>query len=216
MKQSISPRTIAFVLFGTAVVLGAAGWFLMVSPKRSEASKLASTVQSKQLQVSTGMHQGGTSAGGPADPKTLGTALPDIPLMPDVVDQLNVLAAHAGVALDTITPQPPVPGTGFEAIPLSVVVDGRYFAVEKFLGLVRNQVRLDKSDVKADGRLFDVQGVQLQQTEPAPTVTATLSLRTFYYAAGVAPAATETTTDGTTTTATSTTTTATTTTTASG
>jgi len=60
-------------------------------------------------------------------------------------------------------------------------------------------VRLDKSKLAARGRLFDVQGVQLQQTEPAPMVTATLSLDTFYYApaATVTPPASPTTTDAT-------------------
>jgi Tfp pilus assembly protein PilO len=185
-----------------------------VSPKRSQASKLASTIQMKQSQVSTETHQSSTVAGS-APAATLGQALPDVPGMPDVVDQLNALATRSGVALDTITPQAAVPGTGFEAIPLTVVVDGRYFAIEKFLQLVRKQVQVDKSRLVANGRLFDVQGVQLQQTEPAPSVTATLSLRTFYYAAGAADA-TATTTDGTTTTSTDTTTTATSTTAAAG
>ena len=206
MKREITPRATALVLVGVAVVLGAAGWFLLVSPKRSQASKLAATIQTKQSQVSTGTHQSSTVAG-TAPAKALGEALPDAAGMPDVVDQLNALASRSGVALDTITPQAEVPGTGFEAIPVTVVVDGRYFAIEKFLQLVRKQVQIDKSRLVAKGRLFDVQGVQLQQTEPAPSVTATLSLRTFYYEAGVAPETTATTTDETTTTSTATTTT---------
>jgi Tfp pilus assembly protein PilO len=199
MKREVTPRAIALALLAVAVVLGAAGWFLLVSPKRSQASKLAATIETKQSQVSTETHQA-SGVAGPAPTKTLGKALPDVPLMPDVVDQLNALATRSGVALDTITPQAPVAGTGFEAIPLTVVVDGHYFAVEKFLQLVRQQVQLDKSELEANGRLFDVQGVQLQQTEPAPSVTATLSLRTFYYAASAAPATSATTTDGTSTT----------------
>ena len=34
MKREITPRAIAFVLIGVAVVIGAAGWFMMVSPDR--------------------------------------------------------------------------------------------------------------------------------------------------------------------------------------
>jgi hypothetical protein len=202
MKREVTPRAIAFALIGVAVVLAAAGWFMMVSPKRSEATKLAATIETKQSQVSTQTHQASTATQ-PAT-ESVGKALPDVPLMPDVVDQLNALAGNAGVALDTITPQAPVPETGYEAIPLTVVVDGRYFAVEKFLRLVRQEVQLEKTQLDANGRLFDVQGVQLQQTEPAPSVTATITLRTFYYAAGIAPAGTDTTTDGATTTTTTT------------
>ena len=211
MKREITPRAIAFVLIGVAVVLGAAGWFMMVSPKRTEATKLAAAIETKQSQVSTETHQASTAAQQPAATQSVGKALPDVPLMPDVVDQLNTLAGTSGVALDTITPQAPVAGAGYESIPLTVVVDGRYFAVEKFLRLVRQQVQLDKTQLDANGRLFDVQGVQLQQTEPAPSVTATITLRTFYYATGITPAATDTTTDGATTDTTTTTTTTTTT-----
>jgi Tfp pilus assembly protein PilO len=102
------------------------------------------------------------------------------------------------VTLDTMTPQASVNESGYVSVPVNVVVDGHYFGIERFLRLVRTQVRLDKSKVSASGRLLDVQGVQLQQTEPAPTVTATLSLRAFYYSptATQAPA---TTTDTTTT-----------------
>src|SRR5262249_34534227 len=88
MKREITPRAIALVLVGVAVVLGAAGWFLLVSPKRSQASKLAATIQAKQSQVSTETHQSSTVAGS-APAKALGEALPDAAGMPDVVDQLN-------------------------------------------------------------------------------------------------------------------------------
>src|SRR5262249_21403699 len=83
MKREITPRAIALVLVGVAVVLGAAGWFLLVSPKRSQASKLAATIQTKQSQVSTGTHQSSTVAG-TAPAKALGEALPDAAGMPDV------------------------------------------------------------------------------------------------------------------------------------
>src|SRR5262249_45056814 len=149
MKREVTPRAIAFVLIGVAVVLGAAGWLMIVSPNRSEATKLAATIETKRSQVSTQMHQTSTATR-PAATESIGKALPDVPLMPGVVDQLNTLAGRSNVALDTITPQTPVPGTGYEAIPLTVVVDGRYFAVEKFLRLVREQVQLDKTQLDAN------------------------------------------------------------------
>jgi hypothetical protein len=184
----LNARTLSAILLGLAVVVAAAGWFLAVSPKRSKVSKLDAAVQAKQTELATAQHAQAAATGVVgAKPKVVGEALPDVPGMPDVVDQLNALAARAGVSLDTVTPQPSVAGLGYQAVPISVVVDGHYFGVEQFLHLVRTQVRLDKNHLQARGRLFDVQGVQMQQTEPAPMVTATLSLRTFYYSPTAAP-----------------------------
>jgi Tfp pilus assembly protein PilO len=205
---TLTARTVALLLLGVAVLFAGAGWFIVVSPKRTKATELASTIQSKQSQLTLAQHTPAPSpAKAAADTAAVGAALPDDVVMPQVVDQLNTLATRAGVTLDTITPQAAVTGTGYTSVPLDVVVDGRYFGVEKFLRLVRNQVKLQKTQVAAAGRLFDVQSVQLQQTEPAPTVTATLTLDAFYYS----PTATQTvptttTSDGTDTTATSATT----------
>ena len=195
--MKLTSRTIAFVLLGVVAVAAVAAWFMVISPKRSDASKLAATIQDKQSAIAVAQHQ--QSGGSSTEPSTQSAdaALPDGLGMPEVVDQLNQLAKRAGVTLDGISPQPSVTGSGYMTTPLNVVVDGHYYGVEKFLHLVRTQVRFDKKDkLAAVGRLFDVQGVQLQQTEPAPMVTATVSLNTFYYAptATITPPATTTTT----------------------
>lgn len=194
LKLSLSSRVVALVIFGLAVIVAGAGWFVVVSPKRSQATKLAQSIQEKQSQLTAAQHTGRSTLTpqGPTD-RGVNEALPNDVAMPSVVDQLNRLARRAGVSLDTVTPQPTVFGSGYVAVPLNVVVDGRYFDVDRFLNLVRTQVRVDKNHVAAAGRLFDVQSVQLQQTEPAPTVTATLTLQTFYYSQTAAPAPTDTT-----------------------
>ena len=201
-KLNLTARTIAVALLGLTVLVLGAGWFVVVSPKRSEASKLGATVTSKQSELTAAQHvEHASTSVHAASSRLAGEALPDKLLMPDIVDQLNSLAARSGVVLDTVTPSTATPGTGYEAVPLSVVVDGHYFAVERFLNLMRNQVRLASGKLQASGRLFDVQGVQLQQTEPAPMITATVSARAFYYSAAAAlPPPAPTTTDSTTTT----------------
>ena len=200
-KLDLTARTIAVALLGLTVLVLGAGWFVVVSPKRSEASKLGATVTSKQSELTAAQHvEHASTSVHAASSRLAGEALPDKLLMPDIVDQLNSLAARSGVVLDTVT-LTATPGTGYEAVPLSVVVDGHYFAVERFLNLMRNQVRLASGKLQASGRLFDVQGVQLQQTEPAPMITATVSARAFYYSAAAAlPPPAQTTTDSTTTT----------------
>jgi Tfp pilus assembly protein PilO len=187
LKAFATVRVIAVAALVVAVICAGAGWFLIVSPERSRATKLDTTIRGKQAAVAVAEHELSVVRNSTAKLQALDNALPAVPAMPQVVEQLNRLAMQAGVTLDTVTPSTEVPGSGYESIPLSVVVDGHYFGVERFLRLVRTQVRLGTSRVSAHGRLFDVQGVQLEQTEPAPTVSATLSLRAFYYAPAAAP-----------------------------
>jgi Tfp pilus assembly protein PilO len=190
LKFNLTARSLAAALLGVVVVIAAGGWLMVVSPKRSQVSKLDSTLQAKQTQLATAQHEQQTLTGSrPGDSRLAGKALPDQLAMPQIVDQLNALGARSGVSLDTVTPSPAVVGVGYEAVPLSIVVDGHYFAVEQFLRLMRAQVQIgNKGKLHASGRLFDVQSVQLQQTEPAPMVTATITVRAFYYAKTVAPA----------------------------
>jgi Tfp pilus assembly protein PilO len=194
LKSLSTLRAIAVAVLAAAVVGAGGGWFLIVSPQRSKASKLETTIRDKQAAVAVAQHELSTAQNGSARLQVLDTALPAQPAMAQVVEQLNHLATQAGVTLDTVTPSTEVPGSGYEAVPLNVVVDGRYFGVERFLHLVRTQVKLGTSRVSAHGRLFDVQSIQLEQTEPAPTVSATLGLRAFYYSTTATPTPTTTTT----------------------
>jgi Tfp pilus assembly protein PilO len=193
LRLDLTARTVAVALLAVVVVAAGVGWFAVVAPKRSQASRLETTIAAKQAQLANATHaQTADESPKGVKVRNLGKALPDRLAMPQVVEQLNQLATRAGVTLDTVTPSAAVPGFGYEAVPLSIVVDGHFFAVEQFLHLVRVQVQLGKDHVRAAGRLFDVQSVSLQQTEPAPMVTATLNLRAFYYASGITPLATAT------------------------
>jgi Tfp pilus assembly protein PilO len=198
VRLQVTSRTIAIFLLVVAALIAGAGWFVVVSPKRSDASTLAATIQLERSQLAASQHAQASGYSATAV-RGVGEALPPSPAIPEVVDQLSKLARRAGVSLDNVAPQATLPGEGYVIVPLNVVVDGRYFGVERFLNLVRTQVRLDKSHVTAAGRLFDVQSVSLQQTEPAPTVSATLLLRTFYYSPTTTQAPATTTTDTTTT-----------------
>ncbi|HXH97825.1 MAG TPA: type 4a pilus biogenesis protein PilO, partial [Gaiellaceae bacterium] len=104
--------------------------------------------------------------------------------MPQLVDQLSGLATKAKVVLDSITPAAPVYGAGYVSVPLDIKVEGHFFAVNKFLQLVRSQVSLAPTTVTANGRLLDISSVQLDQSEPAPTVTADVKMAAYYFSPG--------------------------------
>ncbi len=203
LKFDVSSRAFAAALLGTILMIAAAAWFVAVGPKRSQASDLSSQITAKRTQLSAAERSRREAQKPVQKLGPLQDALPDGLGLAQVVDQLNTLAVSSGVTLSSVTNPGTAPtvATGYESVPLTVVVDGRYFAVERFLHKIRGQVVLDKDkQVHATGRLFDIQSVGLEQTEPAPNVTATLVLNTYYYSATAAPAPPVTATTDTTTT----------------
>jgi Tfp pilus assembly protein PilO len=192
-KINLSPRATLGAAIGLVVLLAVAGFMLVIAPKRSQISSLDSQITDVQGQLlaKTREQQKATTPKGltRAELTSILRALPDTPEMPGLVLQLSSLATQAGVTLDTITPAPPTSATGYQAIPLTVVVDGRFFAVREFLRSLRTQVKVKGTSVEATGRLFDVQGIDLEQTEPAPQVRASLTLQAFVYGTSPAQAA---------------------------
>jgi len=191
LKLDLSARAFAAALAALAVVLAGAMWFLAISPKHSKASSLSQQITAEQAKIAAAVREAQQSHAAKttsAQLKALEAALPGQLAMPEIVDQLDGLARKAGVSLDTVTPNVPVVGVGYYAEPITVVVDGRFFDVKKFLHLVRSRVSIHKANVRVQGRLYDVSGVQLQQTEPAPTVTATLNMDAFYFSPTASPA----------------------------
>ena len=183
----LSSQMTAAALFAVVAVGTAGAWFVEVGPQRSKAAQLSTDLQAKQAQVTQQQQAKQSSTGGLTKQQlaAIAAAMPDQLGMPQVVDQLNVLAGRANVTLDSISPNAPTIGAGYTAVPMTVVVDGDYFDVQQFLHVVRTEVTLKKK-LHAAGRLIDVQSVALSQTEPAPKVTATLAMEAFYYT-GVQP-----------------------------
>jgi Tfp pilus assembly protein PilO len=183
-----SSRAVAGIGIVAVLLLAVAGWLLVVSPKRSEASSVAERIADVESQLEIRSHQQQASslpAGLTREQlRNVERALPDEPAVAGIVLQLSTLAAQSGVTLDTITPAPPTSGQGYVTLPLTVVVDGRFFAVRSFLRRLRTLVSVNGKSVRASGRLFDVQAVDLEQTEPAPSVRASLTVQTFVYAHG--------------------------------
>ena len=61
--------------------------------------------------------------------------------MPQIVLQLSRIATEEHVSLDSITPQAPVSYSGYQALPITITLDGNFLNVESFLQQLRNQVR---------------------------------------------------------------------------
>ncbi len=138
----------------------AAGWFLLVSPKRSEAADLQAKTASqdsanlalqqklKELQAQ--------QADLPAQRARLAQVranIPGNPALPSMIRDLTAAARKVGVSIDTMSPSSPVavaaaaePGVAaapttvgsatapaLYQVPLSLQVTGSYFEVEQFI-----------------------------------------------------------------------------------
>lgn len=173
---------------GGTLLLAITVWLLVISPKRSEASELAARIEAAERQLHSRDSQGvpGSPAGvSVSEVRALERALPGTAQMSSLVRQLDRLAGQAGVTLETVTPQAETGGVGYKSLPLTVVVNGKFFGIRRFLRLLRTGVQVRGGHVHGTGRLFDVQAIDLQQSDDArPTVRATLTMQAFVFVPG--------------------------------
>ena len=155
-----SRRSSALAVGALIVVVAAAAWFGVVSPKRSHASKLKGDVTTAQADLATATHAAAAANKQAAEAAL--TALPGNSDQPGILDNLNSLGKKSGVTVATVTPD--LTTVTPNAVSLSVIVNGKYFQIANFLHTLRTQVRVGRGGhVVASGRLFDVQSVQLAQ-----------------------------------------------------
>ncbi len=181
-----------------AVLLLAAGWFLLVAPARSSADELTAKADEAQAQnVSTQAkieQLKALSKDLPAQEQRIAevrTHIPLSPAQPTLIRSLSDIAKNSGVSLDTVTPGPPaledaVPGAPASAsqvtnIPMQVQITGEFANVRLFLnGLETLQ------------RSFLVTGVNTtrgQADDGSTTLTTSITGQVFMSAPAHAPAA---------------------------
>jgi type IV pilus assembly protein PilO len=160
---------VVFAVLGSLVVL-AAGWFLLVSPKRSQAADLrtqaatavtANSQLENQLQVLKA--QAKDLPKQQAKLAAVAAKIPDNPALPALIRALTTAGTSAGVELVSVTPGTPVavaaaaaapaaaapaaPAAGVStagqlaAIPLTLSIAGGYFQVEQFVANLENLPR---------------------------------------------------------------------------
>jgi Tfp pilus assembly protein PilO len=206
-----SPRAVyALIVVGVLVYLLAA-WFLLVSPKRAEASRLQDEVAAAEQQVVDARSSGG-AAHSPstrvADLFRLAEAMPSSSEQSSLLLQLDAVATQAGVTTGTVTIQDSATlAGGTVAVPVAVTVTGNYRQISRYLTLTRRLVGLRGDRPSVVGRLLTVQSVDLTESKADgfPRLDAAILFNAHAYDGPVAPAApppgTDTTTTETTTTA---------------
>jgi Tfp pilus assembly protein PilO len=197
------PAVIALIVVG-ALVAGAAGWFLLVAPKRAEAAHLQKEIDTAQAQVAS-YHMASLQAKNRtpirvADLFRLAKAMPDSADMSGVLLQLNQIAADTGITFQSIAPQTSVPISGYQAMPIQLTFEGNFYNLADFLFRLRNLVAVQHGQLSATGRLFAIDTLSFSQSQKGfPQIAATLVVDAFVYGTQTTASATPTTTTATTT-----------------
>jgi Tfp pilus assembly protein PilO len=175
-------------------VIGAGGWFLLVSPKRSTSEELDGRIAGVESEIKVRR----TLLASPqaqvkfraSDLYRLTKAMPDAPHTAAVLLEINRLAKRREIAFTSIRPDVSVPLTSYTVHPFVITLEGRYGSISGFLGDVRRLVQVRKKRLDVRGRLFSIDSVSLgepDEKEGFPNVKATVTIDAFVY--GGAPPA---------------------------
>ncbi len=154
-------------LLAGGVLLGlVAGWFLVVAPKRHDASTLKQQIADTRDQIS--VVQGVKTPAAPppirvADLFKLSRAMPNTADIPGVILQLSSVAAETGVKFESITPHDPVSYGAYQQVSVDLSFEGRFYDLSDFLYRLRNLVGVHHGVLDATGRLFTVDSITFNQ-----------------------------------------------------
>jgi len=186
MKGKLDTRTLS-VLVGVGLLLfGAAGYFLVVSPKKGEAARLGEEIAATNVELATAraavQAQDDAQPIAVADIFRLSTAMPSSPDMPGILLELARIADETGIRFKSITPQTAVPAGTYQSVPIDVSFDGSFYALSDFLFRLRTLVSVRRGELHAAGRLFSVEGVDFAESEKGfPMLGASLKLQAYIY-----------------------------------
>jgi hypothetical protein len=192
--RKLNPNVQIALAAAWCVILLAAAWFLLISPKRVEAVDLAKQADDTQAQIDTN-RQLARQQRHPAeqlrvaDLFKLTKAMPNEEDMAGVILQLSRAADASGVRFTSITPSEVTPATGFMKRKISITFIGNFYGLSDFLFRLRNLVAVRGGELEATGRLFTVESVRFDEApELFPQIQATLDVDVYMYGTG-APAA---------------------------
>jgi hypothetical protein len=210
----LDPR-LQYGLVGVLVlIVGVAGYMLVVSPKGAQATKVQKQIDDTESQIAVRRAQLRTSAHPPtievADLFRLARAMPDREDMPGIILTLSDVARSSGIRFNLIEPiigGAPPPSTGYSTERIHLLFDGDFYGLSDFLYRLRSLVAVRDGTLIADGRLFNVVAVKLNVGEHEfPRIQADLTVDAYIYAsstsASAPPPTTPPTTDSTSTDAT--------------
>lgn len=193
MKRQIP---IVAVLAPALLIVALVGYFLLIKPKQDESARLADEIAELQGKLDRALAASHTEDKAPdttirvADLFRLTKAMPDKTDMPEIMLELDSVASSAGVEFASITPGAPAVKTGYTAVPINLTFIGNYYDLADFLFRLRNLVVVRDGGLGADGRLFSLDSLSLQEgPNGLPEVQAALTVSAYVYTGGQTPTA---------------------------
>jgi type IV pilus assembly PilO-like protein len=167
-------------------------YLVLVSPKRSRASELDGEIAAAQVELGR-LRAQEARVEQPTVPVAkvarLKKAMPDRMNMPALLLEIARVARNTGISFDSITPSEPVPVSGYQKVPVSLVFEGNFFALNDFLYRMRNLVQVRDDRLRVKGRLFAIDAIDFAEgSDKFPQIQATLTANAFLYG-GAPPAA---------------------------
>jgi hypothetical protein len=175
------------VLVGVVLlVFAAGGYFLVVAPKKSEASRLDAEIATATADLlaarAAAEATDDTQPIAVADIFRLAKAMPSKPDMPGILLELARIADETGIRFTSIAPQTSTTVGAYQVVPIAVVFEGSFYALSDLLFRLRTLVSVRHGELHATGRLFAVESVGFAEAESGfPNLTASLTLNAYVY-----------------------------------
>jgi len=196
MNSRKIPRGAAIAMIvGGDILLLLMGWFLLVSPQRSTAKSIQTSVLATRAQIEEAKKPV-TQPGPITQPKQpeiktaylykLSKAMPMTQDMPNLLLELSQVVRTTGVKLSSIAPSPP-DATGMTSITLAV--SGDFYSLTDLLYRLRTMVSVHDGALDVTGRLFTIKSVGLTPAGTGKTINGNIALNTYTFGAASAAAA---------------------------
>jgi len=192
-RKPLPQNALIGIVVSAVLLLGLAGWFLLVHPQGGKVSNLKREATDVQEKIDAYNQQVAAARSRPkievADVYRLAKAMPDKTDMPDLLLELSQLARDTGIRFDSISPQPFTTVGSYSVLPISVTFNGNFYNLADFLYRLRSLVTVHAGRLDATGRLFAVDTLTFNESAlKFPNIQASLVIDAFVYAAAPAPA----------------------------
>ena len=188
-KRKLSPVAQALVGVGLALVVAAAGWFLLVSPQRSRSSTLDTEIAAVEQQVAAArvaqLQAQDVQPIRIADLFRLTKAMPNDVDISGVLLELSRVAADTGITFKSIVPGATVAVDGYRVQPIELAFEGDFYSLSDFLYRLRKLVSVERGRLIASGRLFTVDRIGFGEGDGGfPKISAGLKVSAYLYGDG--------------------------------
>jgi hypothetical protein len=196
VKRKLSPRALFIAVIGGVLVYALVFWFLLVSPKRAEATQLKTEVAALEITVNEARiaamprSNEDTKPIAVADIFRLAKAMPAVPDMPGILLELDRIAEETGVQFQSVAPEASSVVGDYQTVPITLAFDGNFYELSDFLFRLRTLVGVRGGELRASGRLFSVETISFAESpKKFPELTATLSVVAYVYGSDAPPSA---------------------------